>query len=131
MPKYFDVAAIKKDLPDYAHEGDPNYGDSVFARTMLAELDKPHDGPTDGQHVNDCFNDALAGILDGLALRIPPGQMRSVVEHLLQHAAFTMRWKAQIEDDNYKTNEAKRQEEICLLGLEGRETLHKFLGLDA
>jgi hypothetical protein len=109
--KYFDLSAIAKELPDYAQEWDPpGFGqNSVFARAILEELDADHAGRTDAQHVVDTFNDALAGLLHGLSVRVVPGQLKTVVDHLTQHASYTMGWIA--EDMNDYSDAAKEEDE--------------------
>jgi hypothetical protein len=123
MPKYFDLTKIAQEAPDLDCEGDPpgsSENATVFARLMLAELDK---GPgkftdpdgrgrfTDVEHVVDTFNDALAGLLLGLSVRVAPGQMKDVVAHLVKHASYTMQWIAR--DENNSTDADKEElEEI-------------------
>jgi hypothetical protein len=102
MPKHFDLSAIAKELPDYAEEGDPPGSDvhaERYVLAMLEDLDRKHEGLTDVEHVVGCFNDALAGILHGLSQRVAKGQMLAVVDHLTQHASYTMRWVARNEDE--------------------------------
>jgi hypothetical protein len=115
MPKYFDLAAIGQELPDYAFEGKaPGSGTDMypFAQAMLASLDGERQGEGDAEHVVNCFNDALAGILHGLSVRVAPGQMKAVVDHLIEHASFTMRWTAQNEDNNDDDDKRENEMEI-------------------
>jgi hypothetical protein len=115
MPKYFDLTAIAKELPDYAYEGDvPGNGTDMypFANAMLSSLDGERQGDSDAEHVVNCFNDALAGILHGLSVRVAPGQMKAVVDHLIEHASFTMRWIAQNEDNNDDDDKRENEQDI-------------------
>ncbi len=166
MPKYFDLSAIAKELPDYEEEGDPpGSGENMYpyARAMLAALygdrsytdlsarsaaieeakrNRTYDPAdyddvlsgrkedpypkgvtkqlTDTEHVVDCFNDALAGILHGLSVRVAPGQMKAVVEHLIKHATFTMRWIAENEDRNDAHEKAENERDILRMHIEFR-----------
>ena len=112
--RYFDLSNIREERPDYGSEGDPPGGTKdalAFSKLMLAELDKPHDGLTDAQHVVERFNDALAGLLHGLSVRVPPGRMEDVVNHLLLHAQHTMCRTAEIEDDHHASDVSKGENE--------------------
>jgi hypothetical protein len=99
MHKYFDLSDLKSKLPDYDHQGDPPAEDD-YAPAMLKDLDgvRWNSEYSDADHLVSCFNDAIAGITAGLALRAPPGQLEEVIEALIDHAAATMRRGAKARD---------------------------------
>jgi hypothetical protein len=124
MPKYLKIAEhdIEKVRKDYAYEGDPpgcGQNSIPFSIAMLAEIDGDRSclrndkwvDSSDPQHVVNCFNDAVAGLLHGLSVRIVPGQMRNVVEQLIPHVHFTMRRFAEDEDEHFDSDEDKIEKE--------------------
>ena len=61
----------------------------------------------------------MAGLLHGLSVRVPPGEMTKVVEALMPHVMRTMRWIAENEDLYQTTDDDKEQSEEDIRRAEG------------